>query len=567
MVNPIKTFFVGITFSTHTPFMLESFLFSRLDVAFAQFFSALTNFSNDEKKSLETLLAHLSFTQYQGNTCLKLTEPQRQLLLISDLTTSPNENSTTCPFHIDEHNHLYLRRYWDYEQRLIAKLRAMQKTDLPISNLEKLLDSFFETSIESEKNDQREAAKCAVNQAFTIITGGPGTGKTTTVVKILALLQTLHSEKPLHIALAAPTGKAAMRLQESITNSKASLKLEQIINDVLPETVTTIHRLLGAKPPSPYFRYNEKNLLPYDLIVIDEASMIDLAMMSKLVEAIKPAARLILLGDKEQLASVESGTVLADLTQALPQNTIELKKTYRFKDEIKAFADAINQQNAKLAWTMTQQKNAVIEQLGDDYLLYLADQHSDYFHGIKNGKTFSEIYDAFNRFQILCAHREGKNSVSDLNYRLEKVLRDRKLINLSTTWYVGRPVMVTQNNAALQLYNGDIGLCLPDEHGDIKVFFPRPDGKKQGYSPARLPNCETVFAMTIHKSQGSEFEEVCVCLPEKIQTILTKELLYTAITRAKKSIKLVTTEAIFTATVEANVARVTGLVEQFKIAL
>ncbi len=558
---------MGITFSTHSPFMLESLLFSRLDVAFAQFFSALTDFSNDEKKSLETLLTHLSFTQYQGNTCLKLTEPQRQLLLISGLASSPNENATACPLHIDEHNHLYLRRYWDYEQRLIAKLRAMQQTDLPISNLDKLLDTFFEISIEPKKDDQREAAKCAVNQAFTIITGGPGTGKTTTVVKILALLQALHVEKPLHIALAAPTGKAAMRLQESITHSKTSLQCDEFIKNNLPETVTTIHRLLGAKPPSPYFRYNKKNLLPYDLIVIDEASMIDLAMMSKLVEAIKPDARLILLGDKEQLASVESGTVLADLTQALPQNTIELKKTYRFQGEIKAFAAAINQQDAKLAWGMTQQKNAVIEHLGDDYLTYLVEQHHDYFHDIKTNKTFSEIYAAFNRFQILCAHREGKNSVSDLNYRLETVLHNQKLINLSTVWYVGRPVMVTQNNAALQLYNGDIGLCLPDEHGDIKVFFPRPDGKKQGYSPARLPHCETVFAMTIHKSQGSEFEEVCVCLPENMQTILTKELLYTAITRAKKRIKLVTTETIFTATVQANVARVTGLVEQFKITL
>ena len=547
--------------------MLESSQFSRLDIAFAQFFSALTTFSNHEKEMLENLLAHLSFTQYQGNTCLKLNAPQQQLLLNSGLVTSPQNNSIVLPFHLDEHAHLYLRRYWDYEQGLIAKLRGMEKIDLSVSSLDETLNSFFEQSTELETNWQREAAKCAMQQAFTIITGGPGTGKTTTVVKILALLQTLNADKPLHIALAAPTGKAAMRLQESITHSKQALNCAETIKNTLPETVTTLHRLLGAKPPSPYFRYNAMNLLPYDLIVIDEASMIDLAMMSKLVSAIKPTARLILLGDKEQLASVESGTVLADLTQALPQNTIELQKTYRFKGEIKAFAQAINQQNAQQAWKITQQNSEIIQQLGEEYLSYLVEQHSEYFQRIKSGANFSEIYAAFNRFQILCAHREGKNSVSDLNYRLEKALRDKRVINLSTTWYIGRPVMVTQNNAALQLYNGDIGICLPDEHGVIKVFFPRPNESQQGYSPARLPHCETVFAMTIHKSQGSEFEEVCVCLPENRQTILTKELLYTAITRAKQRIKLVTTEAIFTATVQASVARITGLVEQLKINL
>ncbi|MDD5229519.1 MAG: exodeoxyribonuclease V subunit alpha [Methylococcales bacterium] len=547
--------------------MIELSQFSRLDSAFAQFFSASTAISKIEKDTLENLLIQLSATYYQGNTCLKLNVQQQKLLLNSNLTTTSKTNSILRPLHIDEHNHLYLRRYWDYEQRLITKLRTMQQNDSVISNLDDLLDTFFEKKTNFEMDWQREAAKCAVSQNFTIITGGPGTGKTTTVVKILALLQQINTEKPLHIALAAPTGKAAMRLQESITNSKTTLKYEQSIKDVLPETVTTIHRLLGAKPPSPYFRYNEKNLLPYDLIVIDEASMIDLAMMSKLVAAIKPSARLILLGDKEQLSSVESGTVLADLTEALPKNTIELQKTYRFKDEIKAFAQAINQKNASQAWKLTRNKDAVIEHLGDDFLVYLVEKHTEYFELIKTRANFSDIYAAFNKFQILCAHREGTNSVSDLNYRLEKALQSKKYINLSTTWYIGRPVMITQNNATLQLYNGDIGICLPDEHGEIKVFFPRQDGNSQGYSPARLPNCETVFAMTIHKSQGSEFEEICVCLPEYQQTILTKELLYTAITRAKERIKLVTTEAIFIATVQISITRVTGLVEQFKIAL
>lgn len=548
--------------------MFELSRFSRLDSAFAQFFSTSSLTSKFEQETLKNLLAQLSYIYYQGNTCLKLSSQQKKILLNSNLVTTTENNLTVRPLHIDQYNHLYLLRYWDYEQRLITKLRTMQKNDAFISNLEDLLDVFFQSNPELETDYQRKAAKCAINQNVTIITGGPGTGKTTTVVKILALLQKINVNKPLLIALAAPTGKAAMRLQESVTSSKATLNCEQSIKDVLPEVVTTIHRLLGAKPPSPYFQYNQKNLLPYDLIVIDEASMIDLAMMSKLVSAIKPTARLILLGDKEQLVSVESGTVLADLTEALPNNTIELQKTYRFKGEIKAFAEAINQKNFIQAWKLTQQKNAAIEHLGDDFLVYLANQHINYFELIKKRADFKEIYAAFNKFQILCAHREGKNSVSDLNYQLEKVLHSREYINLSTTWYVGRPVMIAQNNTTLQLYNGDIGLCLLDENSEVKVFFPRPDGgDSQGYSPSRLPHCETVFAMTIHKSQGSEFEEVCVCLPEYQQTILTKELLYTAITRAKKRIKLITTEAIFVATVQTSVTRITGLVEQFKITL
>lgn len=546
--------------------MIENRNFSRLDTAFANFFSAAAPIFEAEKNALKNLLAELCATHYQGNTCLKLTPAQTQLLFNAKLATSPENSENVLPLHIDEFGHLYLRRYWDYEQRLIAKLREMKRNYSSVSNLEELLETFFPT-FAAEKDWQREAAKYAVQQNFTIITGGPGTGKTTTVVKILAILQTLHAQKSLQIALAAPTGKAAMRLQESITNSKKALQCSQEIKDKLPESVTTIHRLLGAKPPSPYFRYNEKNLLPYDLIVIDEASMIDLAMMSKLVAAIKPSARLILLGDKEQLASVESGTVLADLTQALAENTVELKKTYRFKEEIKAFAEAINKKDASRAWTISTQKNGVIEHLGDDYLNYLVKKHHDYFQKIKHGAEFKEIYAAFNQFQILCAHREGKNSVSDLNYRLEKALQSEKKINLASNWYVGRPVMITQNNVTLQLYNGDIGLCLHDEKGETKVFFPRPDGSFQGFSPARLPPCETVFAMTIHKSQGSEFNEVCVCLPEYSQTILTKELLYTAITRAKERIKLVTSEKIFNFTVQASVTRVTGFVSQFQSTL
>ena len=206
--------------------------------------------------------------------------------------------------------------------------------------------------------------------------------------------------------------------------------------------------------------------------------------------------------------------------------------------------------------------------LDEDLIDYVAAQQADYLQLIKAGAEFEQIYQAFSRFQVLCSNRQGKNSVADINYRVEQKLAEQKRIDLSGLWYPGRPVMVTQNNPALHLYNGDIGICMQDSvdsrHGKLMVFFQRADGSVKKYLPARVPHCETVFAMTIHKSQGSEFEEVLIVLPEAINPVLTKELLYTAITRAKKTIKLVAGEAVFTATVRQKIERVTGLVDKFK---
>jgi len=427
---------------------------------------------------------------------------------------------------------------------------------------ETLLDKYF--GITATIDWQRSAAIMAINQNFCIITGGPGTGKTTTVVKILALLQEL-SDQPLLIALAAPTGKAAMRLQESIGSNKATLPCTTTIKSAIPESVTTLHRLLGAKPASPYFRHNAKQPLVYDLVVVDEASMVDLALMSKLLDTLKPGARLILLGDKDQLASVESGTVLADLTLALPQQTLELRKSHRFDEDIKKLATAINNQQDIEAWELLQSDNENIALLETDLIDYITQQQIAYLQLITKEAEFSEIYKTFNRFQALCATRLGKNSVSDITLAVEKSLSEKKLIHLSGAWYSGRPIMITQNNAGLQLYNGDIGICLRDKEQDnqLRVFFQQADGSIKKYLPARIPHCETVFVMTIHKSQGSEFDEVLIILPETPNPILTKELLYTAITRAKKTIKLVANASVFYSTVRKKVQRVTGLAYKF----
>ncbi|MDO9046482.1 MAG: exodeoxyribonuclease V subunit alpha [Methylobacter sp.] len=546
--------------------------FSRLDVAFARFLSQRTGFDPLQKQAFETIVMTVSYEQNQGHSCIQIDRNARALLLASGLVATVPENQANPLPLVIEQDRLYLHRYWNYENRLAMQIKAMTQTEpngnQPVAATELLLDRYFVDAI-AETDDQREAAKMAAKQSFSIITGGPGTGKTFTVVKILALLQEL-AEQPLHIALAAPTGKAAMRLQESIGFSKAKLPCSEAIKNRIPETVTTLHRLLGAMPPSPYFRHHADKPLVYDLVVVDEASMVDLALMSKLLDALKPGARLILLGDKDQLASVESGAVLADLAMAetLQNNVYTLKKSHRFGGAIKELAEAVNLQQDELAWQiLSDGGDGAVQCLHEDLIDYVAAQQADYLQLAKADAEFEQIFQAFSRFQVLCSNRQGKNSVADINYRVEQKLAEQKRINLSGLWYPGRPVMVTQNNPALHLYNGDIGICMQDSFssGKLMVFFQRADGSVKKYLPARVPHCETVFAMTIHKSQGSEFEEVLIVLPEAINPVLTKELLYTAITRAKKIIKLVAGEAVFTATVRQKIERVTGLVDKFKI--
>lgn len=552
--------------------MPEQHKFTRIDIAFSRFLTQRATLDNKQKKAFEQLIMTMSYNQNQGHNCIRLTETDKELILASGMAscevlpatkTKKVEKQTLLPLVIEQ-NRLYLQRYWFYENRLARKIADMSKTTYAVNNLDTSLDRYFTPEIE-ETDWQREAAKIAIQQAFCIITGGPGTGKTTTVIKILVLLQEL-AKQTLHIALAAPTGKAAMRLQESIESSKASLPCSQSIKNLIPTTVYTLHRLLGAKPPGSYFHHHADKPLLYDLVVVDEASMVDLALMSKLFDALKPDSRLILLGDKNQLASVESGAVLADLTAALPAHTLELKKYHRFNQNIKALADAVNNQQAETAWEMIQKNDTHACLLNQDLIKYIAEKQTAYLQLIKAGAEFNEIYQAFKQFQVLCSNRIGKKGIADINNRVEQELITQKFIIISSHWYSGRPFMITQNNPAQHLYNGDIGLCMPDKEqsGKLMVFFQGVDGNIKKYLPTRISHCETVYAMTIHKSQGSEFEEVLIVLPETVSPLLTKELLYTAITRAKKTVKLVTDKEVFTATVKQKVERVTGLLAKFQ---
>ena len=538
--------------------MLNEIIFSRLDYAFARFLTQRSHLKDEPGKQFESIVAGLSYAQSQGHSYIRLSGEELTVVLGSGMA----DDTGTLPL-ILEGSQLYLQRYWSYECQLAEKLVSLMGADSLLNSFPEVFDRYF--PVNDSIDWQKEAAIAAIKYPFTIVTGGPGTGKTTTVVKILALLQEF-SETPLNIMLAAPTGKAAMRLQGSIGQSKNGLDCSGQLKQMIPEQVVTIHRLLGARPPSPYFKYNADSPLAYDIVVVDEVSMIDLPLMTKLVNALKVNARLILLGDKDQLASVETGTVLADLTNALPKYTQELKVSYRFSGNIKNFAEAVNHQEADLAWKLLTKNYAEVCFLKEDLIDYIVNKQGAYLQLISENSDFTECYAAFSAFQVLCATRQGLYSVDDINFRVTQALIEQRLIKSSGDWYSGRPIMITQNDAVLQLYNGDIGICMsdPESRGQLMVFFLHADGLVRQYLPARLPYCETVFAMTIHKSQGSEFDEVLLVLPEVVNPILTKELIYTGITRAKKTLKMVTNKEVFLQTIQRKVERFSGLAERIK---
>lgn len=534
-----------------------------LDSQFAKFLANRSGLTGQDREQFQDIVCRLSISLGAGDSFLPVTNTEAKLISRSVLAWEGKHEAGNKPLCLAG-TRLYLRRMFDYEQTLAARIATFvaDSQKLPLNEL--LLDTLFGVQTDNEMDFQRLAAVQALEQNFLIISGGPGTGKTTTVVKILALLQSA-SDGGLKVALAAPTGKAAMRLQESIRNSVQGLSLEDSIVKNIPEKASTLHRLLGVKQYSPFFHHNAENPLLHDVVVVDEASMVDLALMSKLVNALRPGCRLILLGDKDQLASVESGTVLADMISALPENTVQLQRSYRFDRGIKCFAEAINEGDSLRAWhIMVGESPDNVSLLENDVAGYGGSRYSGYMEGVSAAvrvEEYRKLFQMFHSFKILCALRHGPFGVEGVNRAVEKYLSGKGYNCTTTEWYPGRPVMVTRNEYGLDLYNGDIGLCLPDPESPevLKVWFERTDGTLQGFLPGRLSSCETAYALTIHKSQGAEIGEVLVVLPDRESAVVTRELLYTAVTRARDRVKVKSVRSVFDLAVAGKIQRHSGL--------
>lgn len=480
-----------------------------------------------------------------------------------------------APLILDGQHRLYLARYWQYEQRLAADLlarAAVPVDDLDENRLNGDLDRLFAGNAGAEPDWQKRAAETAVRRRLCVISGGPGTGKTTTVVRLLAALQMQHGGK-LVIRLAAPTGKAAARMQEALRVSKAGLDLPEPILAAIPEQAVTLHRLLGARPDTGRLRHGRDNPLPLDVLAVDEASMIDLALMAKLVEALPPAARLILLGDKDQLASVEAGAVFGDICAGaeggLAHSIALLQRSYRFAagGGIGRLARAVRNGASDEALAVLESGDAQVEwrDTEDGLERRVLDGYRRYLAALAERAGPALLFERFAGFRVLCAQREGLTGVAGINGMVESALRRSALATARDPWYYGRPVMVTRNDYNLMLFNGDIGI-VAERDGERRVFFEDGAGGFRDFAPGWLPEHETVFAMTVHKSQGSEFDEVLLVLPEQPSALVNRSLIYTAITRAKKHIAIRASREILGQAIAAQAERTSGLRERLQIA-
>lgn len=590
---------------------------SALDRHFAEF---ILRESGGEPALLIPVVSLLSNAVESGNVCLNLADiAGREIRMDGETVKLPGpENLQRAlrsapvvarpgefrPLVLDAEGRLYLYRYWKYERelaRVVLKKAATARETVDRALVGKGLERLFPGAAEEGPDWQKAAALGALQKKFLIVSGGPGTGKTSTVIRILALLIEQAKGEPVRIALAAPTGKSAMRLKGSIALMKEALDCDGFVKARIPDEVSTIHRLLGSIAGSVRFRHSERNPLPYDTVIVDEASMVALPLMAKLAAALGEEAQLILIGDRDQLASVEAGAVLGDMCgggrrevfspgfgdlfadlacariptaapgEPLPplaDSLVVLKKNYRFPAEsgIGAAGRAVNAGRGEDAIAMFKAEafpdivwhgvpgadglgKAIAGAAVDGYGAYLA------------AETAGEALRLFDTFRFLCALHRGPYGVTGINALIEAILAGKGLIDPRQRWYPGRPVLITVNDYNMKLFNGDVGIALPDPEGggSLRVCFPAADGGVRKVSPVRLPAHETVYAMTIHKSQGSEFDQIHMLLPGKDSAILTRELIYTGITRARRRVDLWGDAEIFVTAVSRRVERKSGL--------
>ncbi len=600
--------------------LVEKGILSDLDVYFADFMTGLAGGDNPE---LFLAAALVSNFRGKGHVCLEIpsvagrslpdengqetvvcpeADVWQKKIMRTPVVGRPGER---CPLILDDRSRLYLYRYWQYQETLARLLNNRirgGRPDIDREILKQGLTRLFPAVASGEPDWQKVAACAALFHRFCVISGGPGTGKTTTIAKIIALILQQEKAGEVRIALAAPTGKAASRLQASMKNAKKSLDCPDDIREAIPVEAATIHRLLGTIPDSPYFFHNPGRPLRVDVMIVDEASMVDMALMSKLVQALPAEARLILLGDRDQLSSVEAGAVLGDICDSghahgfsagfledlytvtglklepggqegdssapVRDCVIQLQRSYRFGDDsgIGAVSRAVNAGDSEKAVSLmkhssgrdiTWRRLPRREHLARD-LRQIILREFDEYPGTEDPR---EVLQKLERFRILCAVREGPCGVSALNLMVERILRDAGKVDSGKTWYAGRPVLITRNDYTLGVFNGDVGVVLedPEVGHDLRVFFHGAGDSLKSLHPLRLPEHETVFAMTVHKSQGSEFDRVLMILPDRDYPVLTRELIYTGVTRARKHVEIWAVEDVFQSAVARRTQRASGL--------
>jgi exodeoxyribonuclease V alpha subunit len=543
---------------------------------------------------LEALAGRPLFDETENMLQAPGLETWRTELLQSGIIGAPGDWQ---PLILDKRNRLYLHRYWAYEQRLgDALLQRAEKVDHEVDReaVKCALTTLFPAVGADTTDWQKAAVATAILRPLTIISGGPGTGKTTTVLRLLALLRQQPGGEALRIALAAPTGMAAARLQQAIQQAKGSIDLPEAQLASIPEQASTLHRLLGINRAGTGFRHNRDNPLLQDVVIVDEASMVDVALMTKLLDALSDSARLVLLGDRDQLASVEAGSVMADLcagcngpdaafaqllseitqqavvvdedsNSELRNSVIELKQSYRFDPQspLGRLAKAVNLGDADRARELLQNGGDELGRLdpGGDLVRMVASRFAALFEAIRAGESVATLFTLLYKFRLLCVLREGPFGVNALNSAITRELVRAGHIKNHTEWYPGRPVMLSRNDYQLNLYNGETGIVLPhpEQKHELAVAFQGSGEAIRWISPSRLPYCETVYGVTVHKSQGSEFEEVLLQLPEQRSPVLCRELIYTAITRSKQRFSLAGEDVIFDAAVKHPMQRSSGL--------
>lgn len=538
-------------------------------------------------------LAGLSITDDEGQVLGHLAERKQieaalsQAASVQTVTALEEDRdlSLTRPLVLDSGQRIYLARFFEHERRLAASLgrllRSRPTSEIDPAWLEERLARYFPHP-QDGLDFQREAAARALSLPLSVISGGPGTGKTSTVIKILALIFDLaeqRGEPPPVVELLAPTGKAAARMMEAIQTALEGMERGASLQRHIREAAT-IHRALGVIPHNKNrFRRGPTHPLRADVVIVDEASMVDLSLMRHLTEALAPGARLILLGDRHQLASVEAGSVLselcaADLEGAAQNFSIELQKSYRFSEQSGIFelasairgGDSERSVRALTAGRSDLTFHRIPKHLaGSTELKRLVTTR--YGRALRAGDA-REVLDDMARFRVLCAHRKGALGVETVNELVRAWLVEGGFVphraresrhRPEAEFYRGRLILITENDYEMGLFNGDVGLIWPGKDGALLAHFAVENGATRALSPGQLPAHETAFALTIHKSQGSEHEEVALVLPQENSPLLTRELIYTGVTRAKKGVHVFGDEKSVRAASQRSVVRHSGL--------